>query len=126
MPFDRRLLDLLHRRAGELGPLDRALLGWARFGSIGAVALMALVGARGGAAGRQAVVRCLVSGAVISPVCERVGGRGARPRPSAVDGAASPLIEHARERWFPSRHGASATAMAVTTQPANGPAATIM
>ena len=117
--LDRRLFQLLHRRAGELRLIDGLLLGCARHGPTGEVLLMLLVGARHGRAGRGAVRRCLLAVAALYQVCELLGRVAARPRPFASDPNASALIAHTPGRSFPSRHVASATAMATIVAPAS-------
>jgi undecaprenyl-diphosphatase len=117
--LDRRAFDLLHRRAGELGFMDWFLVVCARLGSTGAVLVMLWVGARRGRRGRSAVGRCLLAVATIHRLCEVAGWLVARPRPFAAAGRAKALICHGSERSFPSRHVASATAMALTLRPAS-------
>ena len=112
MSLDRRLFRLLHHRAGELALVDRLLLACARHGSTGEVLLMLLAGARHGRAGRRAVRRCLLAVGALYGVCELIGSAAARARPFAADPGASALLAHAPGRSFPSRHVASATAMA--------------
>lgn len=119
MSLDRRLSELLHRRAGELGVADRALVACARYGSAAAVLVMLWVGARRGAAGGRALVRCLWSVAAIYAACELIGRLVPRSRPFAASPSANALIDHPPDRSFPSRHVASATAMALSVRPAS-------
>jgi undecaprenyl-diphosphatase len=116
--LDRLLFRLLHHRAGELGALDRAVLACARFGSYAEVALMLLAGLRGGQRGRRAVVRCLAAVGSLYLLAELIGRLVGRARPFAAGQQARKLVEHGPARSFPSRHVASAAAMAVITGPA--------
>lgn len=126
MSLDRRVFRLLHQRAGELGLLDRLLVGCGRFGSAGAVGVLLWVGARGGASGRRALGRCLLAVAAIHRLCEVLGWLTARPRPFAADPAATALMPHPPGRSFPSRHVASATAMALLIRPVSGDGAALL
>ena len=97
--------------------LDVLLLGCARRGAAAEVVLMLLVGLRDGRAGRGALFRCLGAVAGLYATCELIGGLAARRRPFAAGGQVAPLIAHAPDRSFPSRHVASATAMAILVRP---------
>jgi undecaprenyl-diphosphatase len=108
----------LHYRSGELGGLDTAALVCARFGAHIEVVLMMLAGLTAGRAGRRAVQRCLVAVGTIYFLADLLGSLVSRTRPFAAAQQAGTPVQHGPERSFPSRHVASATAMAVITRPA--------
>ena len=118
MSLDRTLFRLLHHRAGQLGALDRAVTACAGLGSYGEVLLMLLAGLTAGRTGRRAVWRCLLAVGLVYAVSELVGLVVARRRPFAADAEVQRLLKHDPARSFPSRHVASATAMALVTRPA--------
>jgi undecaprenyl-diphosphatase len=115
--LDRRLFQLLQHRAGTWRLLDTALIACARYGSIAEVGLMLLAGLRYGANGRAAVLRCLAAVAALYGLLEMIGRWADRARPFASQPDARPLLRHSARRSFPSRHVASAVAMAAIVQP---------
>jgi len=115
--LDRRLFQLLQHRAGAWRPLDTPLLACARYGSVAEVGLMLLAGLRYGARGRAAVLRCLAAVATLYGLLEVIGSWADRARPFASQPEARALLRHSARRSFPSRHVASALAMAVIVQP---------
>ena len=118
MSVDSCLFRALHRGAGRWRLLDAPSLTCARYGSAVAVLLMLLAGLRHGAAGRRAVGRCLMAVAALYVLAETIGRRSGRPRPFAAQPGVRALLPHGPGRSFPSRHVASAVAMAVIIQPA--------
>lgn len=118
MWLDRTLFRLLHYRVGQLGALDRAVIACAGLGSYGELFLMLLAGLTAGSAGRRTVCRCLLAVGLVYAASELAGLAYTRRRPFATEAAARPLLPHDPARSFPSRHVASATAMALVTSPA--------
>lgn len=116
MSLDERLFHLLHHRAGELSALDRPLLVCARHGALIEVLLMLLAGT-GGRRGWKAIARCLAAVALIYLLTEVIGVLYGRIRPFAAHPSARALIDHPPTRSFPSRHVASAIAMARIVRP---------
>lgn len=117
MSLDLCLFRLLHHRAGACWPLDAPVRLCARYGSWLEIGLMVAVGLRRGAAGRRALARCLLAVGWIYGLVELIGRLATRPRPFAAGGPGRALLPHAPERSFPSRHVASATAMALLVLP---------
>jgi undecaprenyl-diphosphatase len=111
MPFDEPLFRLIHHGLARCEVLNRLLVAAARFGSGAEIALMLLVGVRGGWTGWQAVGRCLIGVAIVYLTAEILGKLVRRARPFASNSAAQALIPHGPGRSFPSRHVASAVAM---------------
>lgn len=115
--LDYELFRLLRRGAAH--PLDGLMLTCARYGSLACVAIMLLAGLRRGAAGRLAVWRCLAAVATVYALVEAIGLLAERTRPFAADASVQPRVSHSAQRSFPSRHVASAVAMAVIVKPAD-------
>jgi len=81
---------------------------------------MLMAGRSRGRIARRATMRCLLAVAATYAVVEVLGHLARRPRPFAAEPAARGLVHHAPGRSFPSRHVASAVAMAVVMRPAIG------
>ena len=117
MSLDHCTLRLLRYRAGHFRPLDAPLLACARYGSFAEVGLMILVGLRRGGAGRRALLRCLAAVGLLYLAIESIGRLAGRARPFAEQPDTGPLLAHSPGRSFPSRHVASAVAMAIIVHP---------
>lgn len=86
------------------------------------IALMLALGMRNPAAAAR--VLAAVAGVYVSS--EAVGRAAARERPFARDDGVEDLVDHAARRSFPSRHAASAVAMATVTMRYSRPLGTVM
>ena len=87
---------------------------------------MLLVGASRAERGRRALARCLLAVATLYFLIEAIGRLAERARPFATHQRVRRLVEHSPERSFPSRHVASATAMAIIVKPASPQLACLM
>jgi undecaprenyl-diphosphatase len=115
--LDVALFRLLHHGAGRTRLIDGPALACARFGAIGEVVLMLLVGLRHGRQGRAVVARCLAAVGTVYLASELVGRMVDRARPFVTVGQAEALVPHKPERSFPSRHVAAALAMTIIARP---------
>lgn len=118
--LDRGLARLARSRAGRWRRLDRLMVLAARWGSWAEIALLAalaLSGRRGpGAAARTFAALGLAQALVLA-----LGRRVGRPRPFSGEPDWPPLVAHHPGRSFPSRHVASAFAMATVASAAHRP-----
>jgi undecaprenyl-diphosphatase len=117
VPLDHLLFRLLHHRAGSLPLCDVPTRLLARYGAHLEVGLMVFLGVSAGEPGRSAVRRCLAVVGLQYVLIELVGRLAGRMRPFSARQGARPLVEHGAKRSFPSRHAASAVAMAVVCWP---------
>jgi undecaprenyl-diphosphatase len=111
MWLDSLLFRVLHYRAGSCAPLDLPALGLARFGASLEIVLTVL--AAGGSGGRSTLGRSLGAVALVYGLSEAVGHLTKRSRPFVIEPGVRRLLEHRPNRSFPSRHVASAVAMAL-------------
>ena len=111
MWLDSLLFRVMHYRAGSCAPLDLPALALARFGALFEIALMFV--ATGGSGGRGTLGRSLGAVALVYGLSEAIGHLTKRSRPFVAEPRAQRLVEHQPDRSFPSRHVASAVAMAL-------------
>jgi len=111
MWLDSLLFRVLHYRAGSYAPLDLPALVLARYGASLEIALMVL--ATGGPGGRTTLGRSLGAVALVYGLSEAAGHLTKRSRPFVTEPRVRRLLEHQPGRSFPSRHVASAVAMAL-------------
>jgi membrane-associated phospholipid phosphatase len=108
--LDRVVAHRLNRLARRWPPGAAAVRLGAAYLAGGQVALMLLVGASGRP---LATLRMLAAVGVVYGLVELAGRRWARARPFARLERVQSLVPHDPERSFPSRHVASAVAMAM-------------
>ena len=111
MWLDSLLFRVLHFRAGSCAPLDLPALALARFGASIEIALMIL--ATSGSGERSTLGRPLGAVALVYGLSEAFGHLTKRVRPFVAEPRARRLLDHQPDRSFPSRHVASAVAMAL-------------
>jgi membrane-associated phospholipid phosphatase len=116
---DRRISTLLCGLTSRARPLEAALLGCARYGAAAEIVLMLVNAWWSGAAGRRALWRSLAAVGAIYGFVEVGGLLVRRRRPFAAEAQIEGLVSHAPDRSFPSRHSASAIAMALVAWPAS-------
>jgi membrane-associated phospholipid phosphatase len=117
MSLDAALFRLVHLGAGRTRLIDSPARACARFGAAGEVVLMLLVGLRHGRRGCAVVARSLAAVGAVYVLSELLGSVVGRARPFARLSEAQELVPHDPARSFPSRHVASAVAMALIARP---------
>lgn len=121
--LDERMVAAANRATHAHPLAQRSVAVLANSLAVADVALMVVLALRGQVA---AAVRMLGAVALIYGLVELIGRLVRRQRPFQAVDAVSQVVSHTAHRSFPSRHAASAFAMAAIAQPAHTSIAGVM
>lgn len=122
---DALIMRAMTARSGRSARLDALMWIAARGGSFGEVSLLGLLGLVG-TRGLRAALRVLLAVGLTQVLVSAIAQVWARPRPFAADPGVHPLVQHDPQHSFPSRHVASAFAMATAARSSSRPVAGLM